>query len=385
MARSHARVKVEAWEPGGDFRRLTLEAQWAYVMLLSQPEINNCGVLPYRPERWVEFADGLTRRALNRALRALVDGRFVVLDAATRELLVRTFVKHDRIEAQPNLVLAARRQYRELESPLIRDVLAEEYPHLFDTGSGAYAALNATASGQFGRANSTDPGQFSLLNDPSQAGTEPRTTPPDAPKPAPLSDPDTEPLREPLSEGGNAHARTAPAPAPSPTPRTRALGQDPSPEDPAGSAAAAPIGETELRQLVAALPGADSRTLHIVEPLARQIPRPAFLDLLHTVEARQARNPIGLLVRLLQTAITDARHAHIEQALGSPTETLLHPEPVERLPLEEALDLNVRRLAENGRDWPEIADFVTNAFGDDHLAAARTTYDDTIDPEPNAA
>jgi hypothetical protein len=130
MARSHGIVKVTIWDPASDFRRLTRDAQRTYLLLLSQPQINNCGVLPYTPERWVRMAADDNSRAQKRALRELSEHNFVVIDERTGELLVRTFVRHDRIESQPNLVKAAQREFREIESVGIRALLYEMHPWL---------------------------------------------------------------------------------------------------------------------------------------------------------------------------------------------------------------------------------------------------------------
>lgn len=131
MARTHGRVDIAIWA-NGDFKKLTKDAQRAYVMLLSQPQINNCGVLPYVPKRWVRLAYEETEDELDQALGGLVDRRFIVLDATTDEVLIRTFIRHDRIEKQPNLVKAAKREFGDIVSTRIQRVLLAEYPQLFD-------------------------------------------------------------------------------------------------------------------------------------------------------------------------------------------------------------------------------------------------------------
>lgn len=128
MARKHGVLKVEIWEPGSDFRLLKRAAQRAYLLLLSQPTINNCGVLAYTPERWAMYAVDDTVRGLERAFRELSVAGFVVLDARTREILVRTFIKHDQISEQPNLVKSAKKQFREVESLTIKRTLSALYP-----------------------------------------------------------------------------------------------------------------------------------------------------------------------------------------------------------------------------------------------------------------
>lgn len=132
MARSHALIKTAVWNAGSDFRQLTLDAQWAFEMLLSQPQITNCGVLLYRPDKWVRLASDLTYIRLLQAFAELRLRLFIVVDEDTAELLVRTFIKHDRVWRQPNLVKNARTEYATIESDLIREVLAHQYPWLID-------------------------------------------------------------------------------------------------------------------------------------------------------------------------------------------------------------------------------------------------------------
>lgn len=131
MARTHGRIKAEVWRPESDYRLLAMDTQWAYTMLISQPQINNCGVVPYVPTRWLKYACDLTLARLKKSLRELERERFIVFDESAGEVLVRTFIKHDKIEAQPFLVKSAKAQFEQLESVQIRVVLAEEYPDLF--------------------------------------------------------------------------------------------------------------------------------------------------------------------------------------------------------------------------------------------------------------
>lgn len=133
MARSHGRIKVEIWGDS-DFRALSRHAQRAYFMLLSQPQINNCGVLPYIPKKWAKLAADETLAELTRTLAELHGSWFIVIDEDTDELLVRTFIHHDKISEQPNLEKAAKREYLTIESGRIRKVLADHYPDLFTEG-----------------------------------------------------------------------------------------------------------------------------------------------------------------------------------------------------------------------------------------------------------
>ena len=131
MARSHARVQGSIWNDA-EWRRLNTNAQWSYLMLLSQPEINNCGVLALVPRRWSGYAADMTPDDLEAALLELENAGFVLCDDETQELVIRTFIKHDMIEKQPHLVTAAKRQLGEIRSRRIRELLLVQNPHLFE-------------------------------------------------------------------------------------------------------------------------------------------------------------------------------------------------------------------------------------------------------------
>lgn len=140
MARAFAKVKATVWQDD-DWKQLHPLEQWGYTLLLSQPAINNCGVLPYVVTRWARLAVGIDLDQVRQIMLGLEARSFVVVDEETAEVLVRSFIKHDEVEKQPNLVKAAKRQYLEVQSPRIRATLHREYPHLFDAVNGDASAL----------------------------------------------------------------------------------------------------------------------------------------------------------------------------------------------------------------------------------------------------
>lgn len=139
MARTHGRIKVSIWDSGSDFRELSRDAQWAYILLISQPGMTMCGTLPYTPKRWARFARGLSMERVEEAIRELEQGWYVVVDRESDELLVRTMVKHDQAWRLPNLVIRARRQFSEIESQVIRDYLADRHKWLVNGAMDASA------------------------------------------------------------------------------------------------------------------------------------------------------------------------------------------------------------------------------------------------------
>lgn len=131
MARTFARLKGSIWTDDLDWRRLPAGPQRAYLLLISQPEINNCGVLAYTLRRWSGMASDTDPETLRSDLGKLADQDFIVFDEDTEELAVRSFVKHDEVLKQPNLEKAAKRQFDQIRSSRVRHALASQYPELF--------------------------------------------------------------------------------------------------------------------------------------------------------------------------------------------------------------------------------------------------------------
>jgi hypothetical protein len=132
MPRNYGKIKVEVWEPGSDYRLLSLEAQWAYQMLISQEGVSMVGSLRYTPRKWARLAANLDESQVESIVVQLEADWYVVVDRDTEELLIRSFVKHDEGWRLPNLLTGARLAFRAIESETIRDYLAERHPWLAD-------------------------------------------------------------------------------------------------------------------------------------------------------------------------------------------------------------------------------------------------------------
>ena len=125
MARDHARLKTAIWFDE-DWRNLSPEAQRVYMLALSQADMTYAGVVPWRPRRWAELAKKTTPAGIKRAVAELEGAGYVVTDDATEELLIRTFIRHDRVLGVPNVARSMVRAYRSIVSHHLRDcVLAE--------------------------------------------------------------------------------------------------------------------------------------------------------------------------------------------------------------------------------------------------------------------
>lgn len=107
MARNYAQLRSSIWQNESFKNELDVDAQWLYFVLLSQPNINTAGVLPLQERRWARFAHGMTGPRVTAALERLNTYWYVVVDEDTEEVLVRTFIRHDGLWKQPNVLKSA--------------------------------------------------------------------------------------------------------------------------------------------------------------------------------------------------------------------------------------------------------------------------------------
>jgi hypothetical protein len=346
MARSYGVLKTSAWDVGSDFRNLSTDGQWCYVMLLSQPQINNLGVLPFTPEKWGRLAGDMTRERVTRALAELAEARFVIVDVDAAELLVRTFIRHDKVWSQAKLVTNARKLIREVESDAIRGYLIDAHPWLVDNRS-----------------------QDDIVG--FEQAQKPHNQAEGSPSDSPFGSPSDSPNGRaflPARAGTRGTSSTTPGPTPASVGRLE-LVTDTSQEnqDDLGEGAAAEAPRPADVEYVCALHGAH---LKQVEPLARVLPAPTFAAVAETVAQRcktgHVLNPAGLLVQLLREAQAAAERAAIPSRPSLRDEVLADAVRYARghHPWEVADELLRRKMTRLGAD-----DF------DELLAAAREAYE----------
>ncbi|MFC4107800.1 hypothetical protein ACFOX0_17945 [Micromonospora zhanjiangensis] len=133
MARSEARLSVSIWSDP-DFLALGPAPQRMFMFLLSQPDLAHDGVIALRERRWSKSAAGLTRADVEQALADLAAARFVVVDEDTEELLVRSFIRRDKVYRQPNVLRAAQDHLEVVTSPAIRAAIAVELRRIAESG-----------------------------------------------------------------------------------------------------------------------------------------------------------------------------------------------------------------------------------------------------------
>lgn len=286
MARAYGAIKSTVWEPGSDFRDLSPIAQWAYLMLLSQPQINNLGLLAYTPGKWARLAAHLDVGEVVTAVDELAAARYVLVDFDAGELLVRTFVRHDKVWAQPKLVVSARRQIREVESDEIRACLVGAHPWLVDD-------RDKDAIRAFEEASSSSP-----------------ETPTDTPSPTPFQKTGGEQgIQDAGSRGvGSSRSRDKSTEA-RPDANDERLGL------PAAASASEPVPLERAVASLATLTGWDSGSLAIVAPRLQDVPGVLFEEVLSKTRLKRARDEVAMFNFLLGIAISDWRQSQHQEQL----------------------------------------------------------------------
>ena len=125
MARSEARISVDIWDDR-DFLALDELDQRMFLLLLSQRDLSHAGVLALRERRWARTARTATVSKVMDALKRLDDARFVIVDEDAEEVLIRSFIRRDKVYRQPNVLRAALDHLPLVSSARIREALVVE-------------------------------------------------------------------------------------------------------------------------------------------------------------------------------------------------------------------------------------------------------------------
>ena len=118
----HARLQLDMWRKGGHEDTSPL-ARHMYTTLLLDETMTRCGVARIPADGWAADS-GMTPEDAHRALEELVKRRFVLIDGM--ELLVRTYIRNDKVYTQPNVLRSALRSALLVRSTLLRRALAVE-------------------------------------------------------------------------------------------------------------------------------------------------------------------------------------------------------------------------------------------------------------------
>jgi hypothetical protein len=115
-------------------KALNVAPQWLYDRLLLRGEMSRCGVIPYRPALWSELAPDATEQKIRRWVRDLTtnDPPHVVVDERYQEAFIRTYVRHDGLLGQPNVVANMCSDFRLIASDRIRVAFLAEFRRIWD-------------------------------------------------------------------------------------------------------------------------------------------------------------------------------------------------------------------------------------------------------------
>jgi len=125
MAREHARLLTSIWDDE-DWLALKSSHQILYLSLFSSPDLSWCGVLPLVPRRLADVSADMSEAKVRVGFGVLECSRFIITDASTAEVLVRTYVRHDGILKQPNVTKAMVRALGRVHSPVLVEAIKTE-------------------------------------------------------------------------------------------------------------------------------------------------------------------------------------------------------------------------------------------------------------------
>lgn len=131
MARDYAKLLCSVWADL-DWKDRTSEAQRLYLLVLSQPDVTYAGVVPYRPRRWATMSKDSSLTKVRRALSELEASGYLVVDDATEEVLIRSFIRHDNPLKVPNVARSMVKAYRTILSEHLRDCILGELARMFE-------------------------------------------------------------------------------------------------------------------------------------------------------------------------------------------------------------------------------------------------------------
>jgi hypothetical protein len=110
-----------------EFLTLSPSAKLLFLTFVTQRKISLCGILAVTCRAWSEMT-GLSMTEVDQALREL-SKHFVVIDEHTEELWVRTFIRHDKVLAKPNVIVRMTHDFCEISSPQLRELILDSLPN----------------------------------------------------------------------------------------------------------------------------------------------------------------------------------------------------------------------------------------------------------------
>jgi len=97
-----------------------------FTVLLGQQAFSYAGMSPIQLRKWAKGCRPASDLEIKAALIRLERNRYVFTDSETEEVLIRSFIRNDEVEKQPNLLISALSSAAEVESPKLAAVLLAE-------------------------------------------------------------------------------------------------------------------------------------------------------------------------------------------------------------------------------------------------------------------
>lgn len=151
MSRGYGQYATSMWDRGSDFRELTRSSQGTYFMLGLQRDISAVGLLIIPVSMWSDLSCDPGDETVRQDLQLLAERRFIVMDGD--ELLIRGFIRSDRGYTNELRRKSIVRAAHDVQSPILRAVLAVELARVgivipgFDTASHAVSGGSDAVSG----------------------------------------------------------------------------------------------------------------------------------------------------------------------------------------------------------------------------------------------
>lgn len=129
MAKEYGQLRHDIWSDD-DWLDLTVPAQHLYMVLLSDPTLNYCGVAAWHVGRISQRSAENSPAASLLAALELSERHFIVVDESTEEVMIRSYLKHDPILKNPRLAVTMSKEYGVIGSRKIRAALVFELTRL---------------------------------------------------------------------------------------------------------------------------------------------------------------------------------------------------------------------------------------------------------------
>ncbi|QLF84107.1 replication initiation protein [Gordonia phage Jambalaya] len=198
-----------------DFTTMPQFDKMLYLAILASDSLNAAGVTPLYYRRWALACadDGTipTDRDVKAGLTRLEANAYVYTDEYTGELLVRTFIRGDQVDKQPNVLKSALRAITAIQSDKLSAVLLGE----FDRGITIPQIKAKTAESTRRMQDQMDAMATEAIEH-LKATAEGITEPYPQPFPEEFPEGLSEPFAKPLTEGFQRPGKTEPFPKPFP-------------------------------------------------------------------------------------------------------------------------------------------------------------------------